>query len=174
MNDDEQLTALFDRMCRARTEGDAQAYGACFTPDCDYVSFDGTRTLGRAQVAASHDKLFRGVPFGSALVGEVGPSATSAMTWHCCTAPARCSLPDARGCPEAAHPQHHRCRVDARGLAVHRHPQRPSAPARHSRTGLLPLPDGACPRGGLRHARHRPSTQETIGHAAPNALTWLP
>lgn len=71
MNDDEQLTALFDRMCRAWTEGDAHAYGGCFTPDCDYVSFDGTRARGRAPMVESHDKLFRGVLFGTALVGEV-------------------------------------------------------------------------------------------------------
>lgn len=71
MNDDDQLTALFDRMCQAWTAGDAQAYGDCFTPDCDYVSFDGARTRGRATVIESHDKLFRGVLFGSTLVGQV-------------------------------------------------------------------------------------------------------
>lgn len=31
MNDTAQLPALFDRMCRAWTAGDAQGYGACFT-----------------------------------------------------------------------------------------------------------------------------------------------
>jgi len=71
INDDAKITALFDELCRAWTEGDAQAYGACFTPDCDYVSFDGARARGRAPVIESHDKLFRGVLFGSALVGEV-------------------------------------------------------------------------------------------------------
>ena len=69
--DDQQLRALFQRLCRAWTDGDAEAYGACFTADCDYVSFDGTRTHGREDVVESHDKLFRGVLFGSALVGEV-------------------------------------------------------------------------------------------------------
>lgn len=69
--DNEQLTALFQRMCRAWTAGDAEAYGRCFTPDCDYVSFDGTRVQGRGPMVASHDKLFRGVLFGTALVGEV-------------------------------------------------------------------------------------------------------
>lgn len=71
MSDDEELTSLFNQMCRAWTEGDAQAYGACFTPDCDYVSYDGTRTQGRAAVVESHDKLFKGVLEGSALVGEI-------------------------------------------------------------------------------------------------------
>jgi uncharacterized protein (TIGR02246 family) len=69
--DDEQLRALFRRICQAWTDGDAEAYGACFTPDCDYVSFDGTRTQGRDGVVESHDKLFRGVLFGTALVGEI-------------------------------------------------------------------------------------------------------
>jgi uncharacterized protein (TIGR02246 family) len=71
MTDDEQITALFDQMCRAWTAGDAVAYGHCFTLDCDYVSFDGYREQGRDAMVASHDKLFRGVLFGSALVGRV-------------------------------------------------------------------------------------------------------
>jgi uncharacterized protein (TIGR02246 family) len=70
-SDDQELRALFGRLCQAWTDGDAAAYGACFTTDCDYVSFDGTRAHGRKSVIESHDKLFRGVLFGSALVGEV-------------------------------------------------------------------------------------------------------
>jgi uncharacterized protein (TIGR02246 family) len=69
--DDQELRALFQRLCQAWTNGDAAAYGDCFTADCDYVSFDGTRAHGREDVVESHDKLFRGVLFGSALVGEV-------------------------------------------------------------------------------------------------------
>ena len=69
--DDQELKALFQRLCQAWSDGDAAAYGACFTSDCDYVSFDGTRAHGRDQVIQSHDKLFRGVLFGSALVGDV-------------------------------------------------------------------------------------------------------
>jgi uncharacterized protein (TIGR02246 family) len=69
--DDHQLRALFQQLCQAWTDGDAAAYGACFTTDCDYVSFDGTRAHGQEQVIESHDTLFRGVLFGSALVGEV-------------------------------------------------------------------------------------------------------
>jgi uncharacterized protein (TIGR02246 family) len=71
MTDDEQISALFDRMCAAWTAGDAQAYGDCFTTDCDYVSFDGNRAQGREPVVISHDKLFRGVLHGSALVGRI-------------------------------------------------------------------------------------------------------
>jgi len=69
--DDQELKALFQTLCQTWTDGNAAAYGACFTADCDYVSFDGTRAQGRNQVIESHDKLFRGVLFGSALVGEV-------------------------------------------------------------------------------------------------------
>jgi uncharacterized protein (TIGR02246 family) len=69
--DDDQLRVLFQRLCQAWTDGDAEAYGACFTADCDYVSFDGTCTQGRGGVVESHDKLFRGVLFGTALVGEI-------------------------------------------------------------------------------------------------------
>jgi uncharacterized protein (TIGR02246 family) len=71
MTDDEQLNALFDQMCQAWTAGDAVAYGRCFTDDCDYVSFDGYHERGREAMVDSHDKLFRGVLFGSALVGQV-------------------------------------------------------------------------------------------------------
>jgi hypothetical protein len=33
----------------ARIGGDAAACGACFTDDCEYVSFDGRRANGREQ-----------------------------------------------------------------------------------------------------------------------------
>jgi uncharacterized protein (TIGR02246 family) len=69
--DDHELRALFDRMCAAWTAGDAEDYAACFTEDCDYVSFDGYRSRGRAALAESHGKLFAGVLYRSALVGEV-------------------------------------------------------------------------------------------------------
>jgi uncharacterized protein (TIGR02246 family) len=71
MTDDEQLTVLFEQMCQAWTDGDAQAYGACFTLDSDYVSFDGTRAAGREPMVQAHDRLFRGVLTGSSLVGEI-------------------------------------------------------------------------------------------------------
>lgn len=69
--EDAQLTALFDRLLATWSAGDAEAYGRCFTADCDYVSYDGTRAHGREPMVASHDALFRGVLAGSALVGDV-------------------------------------------------------------------------------------------------------
>lgn len=68
---DVELTTLFERMCAAWTAGDAQAYGALFTEDSDYVSYDGARARGRVPMVESHDRLFRGVLKDSALVGEV-------------------------------------------------------------------------------------------------------
>jgi uncharacterized protein (TIGR02246 family) len=68
---DVELVDLFGRMCSAWTAGDADGYGACFTEDSDYVSYDGTDTRGRRDMVANHDRLFRGVLSGSALVGEV-------------------------------------------------------------------------------------------------------
>ncbi|HEY2766016.1 MAG TPA: SgcJ/EcaC family oxidoreductase [Pseudonocardiaceae bacterium] len=62
MTDEAQLTDLFRRMCQAWTDGDAQAYGECFTADSDYVSYDGTRAIGRELMVDAHDRLFRGVP----------------------------------------------------------------------------------------------------------------
>ncbi|HEY9411671.1 MAG TPA: SgcJ/EcaC family oxidoreductase [Jiangellaceae bacterium] len=56
---------------RAWTDNDAVAFGACFTDDSDYVSYDGTRAVGRQQHQDNHDRLFRGVLAGSALVGEL-------------------------------------------------------------------------------------------------------
>jgi uncharacterized protein (TIGR02246 family) len=70
-DNDAQIRDLFARMCQAWTDGDARAYGDCFTHDVDYVSYDGYHERGRDAMVDSHDKLFRGVLYGSALIGEV-------------------------------------------------------------------------------------------------------
>lgn len=69
--DDEEIRALWAQACDAWTRGDAHAYGETFTPDVDYVPYDGSLVRGRQAVVDSHDRLFRGVLTGSALVGEV-------------------------------------------------------------------------------------------------------
>ncbi|SCE78085.1 conserved hypothetical protein [Micromonospora coriariae] len=69
--DDRDLRDLFDRLMQAWTDNDAVAYGACFTEDSDYVSYDGTRAIGRLDMQNAHDRLFRGVLAGSALVGDL-------------------------------------------------------------------------------------------------------
>ncbi|MCW3815162.1 SgcJ/EcaC family oxidoreductase [Micromonospora sp. DR5-3] len=70
-HDRRAIQQLFDRLLQAWTDNDAAAYGACFTEDSDYVSYDGTRAVGRAPMQDAHDRLFRGVLAGSALVGQV-------------------------------------------------------------------------------------------------------
>jgi uncharacterized protein (TIGR02246 family) len=80
MSDDDHISALFDQMCRAWTAGDAVAYGRCFTPDCDYVSFDGYREQGRDAMVESHDRLFRGVLFGSPWSARWSRSGASPTT----------------------------------------------------------------------------------------------
>jgi uncharacterized protein (TIGR02246 family) len=70
-NDDSGIHELFGRFIRAWGDNDAAAYGACFTEDSDYVSYDGTRSAGRAAMQDAHDRLFRGVLAGSILVGEI-------------------------------------------------------------------------------------------------------
>ncbi|GEM31379.1 hypothetical protein NN3_23860 [Nocardia neocaledoniensis NBRC 108232] len=69
--DDVALAALFDDFLRAWTAGDAAAFGALFTADSDYVSYDGSVARGRPAHQHNHDQLFRGVLTGSALVGDL-------------------------------------------------------------------------------------------------------
>jgi uncharacterized protein (TIGR02246 family) len=70
-SDDEEIRTLWAEACDAWTHGDADAYGDTFTADVDYVPYDGSVVRGREAVVDSHDRLFRGVLAGSALVGEV-------------------------------------------------------------------------------------------------------
>ncbi|WP_344946084.1 SgcJ/EcaC family oxidoreductase [Actinomadura miaoliensis] len=69
--DEAQIKDLFQNFMQAWTAGDAHAFGALFTDDSDYVSYDGTIARGRPVHQHNHDMLFRGVLAGSALVGEL-------------------------------------------------------------------------------------------------------
>ncbi|GIF11890.1 SgcJ/EcaC family oxidoreductase [Actinoplanes teichomyceticus] len=69
--DDHAVRTLFERLMQAWTDNDAVAYADCFTEDSDYVSYDGTRAVGRGPMQEAHDRLFRGVLAGSALVGGI-------------------------------------------------------------------------------------------------------
>jgi uncharacterized protein (TIGR02246 family) len=40
--DEQEIRELIARLADSWARGDAQAYGAEFTDDCDYVAFDGT------------------------------------------------------------------------------------------------------------------------------------
>lgn len=70
-DDDVRIEELFERLKAAWTAGDARAFGALFTEDSDYVSYDGGIARGRAEHERNHDLLFRGVLTGSALVGDL-------------------------------------------------------------------------------------------------------
>ncbi|NUR91358.1 MAG: SgcJ/EcaC family oxidoreductase [Nonomuraea sp.] len=65
------IEKLFADFMAAWTAGDAEAFGALFTDDSDYVSYDGTVARGRRAHQHNHDKLFKGVLAGSALVGDL-------------------------------------------------------------------------------------------------------
>ncbi|MFD4973937.1 SgcJ/EcaC family oxidoreductase [Streptomyces sp. NPDC058424] len=66
-----QIRELFAEYCRAWTEADSAGFGRLFTNGADYVSYDGSWAAGAAQLQDNHDKLFRGVIAGSAMVGEI-------------------------------------------------------------------------------------------------------
>jgi uncharacterized protein (TIGR02246 family) len=70
-DDTTELRALVDAAFAAWGRNDAAAYAACFTPDSDYVAFDGTRLRGRAANEKLHADLFAGVLRGTRIVGEV-------------------------------------------------------------------------------------------------------
>ncbi|MGW3350220.1 SgcJ/EcaC family oxidoreductase [Nonomuraea rubra] len=69
--DTARIEELFADFMAAWTANDAEAFGALFTDDSDYVSYDGTIARGRALHQHNHDQLFRGVLAGSALVGDL-------------------------------------------------------------------------------------------------------
>lgn len=177
MSDDEQVHALFEQALSAWTAGDAQAYGACFTPDCDYVSFDGTRAHGVQPMVDSHDKLFRGVLTGSSLVGEIESIrylsadialvqgfASVLVAWR--TEPPKRRL--TRTTVVA---------VRTAGMAGDVDEQCQGAPARSPRTGLVPRAHGTRPRPYRRSSGHRarPRRQDNAHHRrAPDGEKCIP
>ena len=69
--DETQILALFDDLLDDWGKGDGEAYGSRFTENADYVAFDGTRTVGRAEISASHQQLFDKYLKGTRLTGRV-------------------------------------------------------------------------------------------------------
>jgi uncharacterized protein (TIGR02246 family) len=69
--DEAQILALFDDLLEDWGRGDGEAYGSLFTEDADYVAFDGTRTRGRREIAASHQQLFDKWLKGTQLKGRI-------------------------------------------------------------------------------------------------------
>ena len=56
--DEAKIHALFENLLGDWGRGDGEAYGSRFTEDADYVAFDGSRTRGRREISASHQRLF--------------------------------------------------------------------------------------------------------------------
>ncbi|GAA4898687.1 SgcJ/EcaC family oxidoreductase [Streptomyces coeruleoprunus] len=66
-----EIRELFAEYCKTWTDGDATGFGRLFTEDADYVSYDGSWAAGVDRLRDNHDKLFRGVIAGSAMVGRI-------------------------------------------------------------------------------------------------------
>lgn len=66
-----EIRELFAEYRRTWTEADSAGFGRLFTEDADYVSYDGSWAAGVTRLQDNHDKLFRGVIAGSAMVGEI-------------------------------------------------------------------------------------------------------
>ena len=66
----EAIRDLIRTQYEAWARGDADAFGATFCPDADYIAFDGTHWKGREQIIESHRELFNGFLKGTKLVGE--------------------------------------------------------------------------------------------------------
>jgi uncharacterized protein (TIGR02246 family) len=70
-SDEAAIRELFGRLLDDWGRGDGEAYGSRFIEDADYIAFDGTRTRGRGEIAASHQQLFDKWLNGTRLTGRV-------------------------------------------------------------------------------------------------------
>lgn len=71
--DTRAITELTHRLAESWNRHDGAAYASSFTPDSDYVAFDGTHLRGREANARHHQQLFDTVLRGSRLVFEGEP-----------------------------------------------------------------------------------------------------
>ena len=69
--DEMAVRQLFQAQMAAWDAGDAEAYGALFTEDADYLAFDGVNQKGRAAIVAGHKPLFEKFLKGSRLTGDI-------------------------------------------------------------------------------------------------------
>ncbi len=70
--DDEGLIrSLFQNLLDSWGSGDGYAYASHFTPDSDYIAFDGTHRKGREENAAAHQQLFETWLKGTRLTGQI-------------------------------------------------------------------------------------------------------
>jgi uncharacterized protein (TIGR02246 family) len=64
-DDENAVRALLVRMADAWARGDSLAYADCFSPDSDYVTYNGMHLRGREENREIHRPLFEGVLKGS-------------------------------------------------------------------------------------------------------------
>lgn len=69
--DEQSIQTLFQQLFAAWGVGDADAYGALFSEDADYIAFDGVNQKGRPAIIASHQPLFDKWLKGSRLTGQI-------------------------------------------------------------------------------------------------------
>ena len=69
--DERRIRALLERLFGAWAQGDGEAYAACFTEDCDYITFNGIHLHGRAENFRLHSALFRTVLRGTRLSADI-------------------------------------------------------------------------------------------------------
>lgn len=53
-----EIQSIYQKRNEAWCEADGTKYASFFTEDADFVSFDGTHTIGREEIARSHQELF--------------------------------------------------------------------------------------------------------------------
>jgi uncharacterized protein (TIGR02246 family) len=70
-DDEAAIRALLARLYEAWARGDGTAYAACFTEECDYITYNGMHLRRREENAALHDALFRGALKGTKLSAEI-------------------------------------------------------------------------------------------------------
>lgn len=56
--DVKHIQSIYDKHNEAWCRGDGEAYASVFTADADFIAFDGSHTIGRTKIAASHQELF--------------------------------------------------------------------------------------------------------------------
>ncbi|MDR6549534.1 SgcJ/EcaC family oxidoreductase [Paenibacillus qinlingensis] len=66
--DQKEILAVFTALSKAWNDHDGQAFGACFTEDADYVTFNGQHLKGRQAISDVHQVLFDGILRGSSMV----------------------------------------------------------------------------------------------------------
>lgn len=69
--DEQCIRTLFQQLFAAWGAGDANAYGALFSDDANYIAFDGVNQQGRPAIIASHQPLFDKWLKGSRLIGQI-------------------------------------------------------------------------------------------------------